>query len=90
VAKDGVEMARTSEEKSAASAKALLAVASKDVAHELDRWLTHLASERHLSPATLEVYARDVGVFLGFLAALLGGKPSLKDLSKLAPADVRA
>jgi len=81
-------MARNREEKPKIGAPQN--VAAKDVAHELERWLVHLGSERHLSELTLEAYARDVGVFLGFLAEHLGGKPSLKDLSNLAPADVRA
>jgi len=81
-------MARNREEKPKIGAPQN--VAAKDVAHELERWLVHLCSERHLSELTLEAYARDVGVFLGFLAEHLGGKPSLKDLSNLAPADVRA
>ena len=83
-------MARSSEEKSERAAKALLGVAAKDVAHEAERWLMHLASERHLSPATLEVYARDVASFLVFLSEHLGGKPSLASLMKLEPTDVRA
>jgi integrase/recombinase XerC len=70
--------------------KALLAAASKDIAREAERWLTHLESERHLSPLTLEVYARDVGAFLSFLSEHLGGRPSLAAFSKLSPADVRA
>ena len=81
-------MARNREEKPKIGAPQN--VAAKDVAHEFERWLVHLGSERHLSELTLEAYARDVGVFLGFLAEHLGGKPSLKDLSNLAPADVRA
>ena len=43
-----------------------------------------------MSPKTLEAYARDVGQFLDFLADHLGGAPSLKQLAKLTPADVRA
>ena len=43
-----------------------------------------------MSPKTLEAYARDVGQFLDFLAEHLGGAPSLKQLAKLTPADVRA
>ena len=34
--------------------------------------------------------ARDAGQFLDFLAEHLGGAPSLKQLAKLTPADVRA
>ena len=83
-------MARKSEDKAPLAAKAWPDAFAKDVARELARWLTHLASERHLSKLTLEAYARDAGFFLGFLTEHLGGAPSLKDLSNLAPADVRA
>jgi integrase/recombinase XerC len=65
-------------------------MAAKDVAREAARWLAHLENERQLSPLTLEAYARDAGAFLIFLAEHLGGPPSLKNLSNLAPADVRA
>lgn len=65
-------------------------MAARDVAREAARWLAHLESERHLSPLTLEAYIRDAGAFLSFLADHLGGAPSLKNLSNLAPADVRA
>jgi integrase/recombinase XerC len=69
---------------------ALVAVAAKDVAVEARRWIAFLAHERRLAAKTLEAYARDVSAFLGFLAEHLGGKPKLADLSRLAPADVRA
>lgn len=61
-----------------------------DVAAEIARWLGHLGAERRMSPKTLEAYQRDVGQFLAFLADHLGGTPSLADLAKLTPADVRA
>ena len=64
--------------------------ASPDVSAEIARWLGYLGAERRMSPKTLEAYARDVGQFLGFLAEHLGGAPSLKQLAKLTPADVRA
>jgi integrase/recombinase XerC len=67
----------------------LTAVAPK-VAAEIESWLRHLGDERRMSPKTIEAYRRDVLQFLGFLAGHLGGPPSLKDLSALAPADVRA
>ena len=43
-----------------------------------------------MSPKTVEAYQRDVLQFLAFLAAHLGGRPSLQDLAALTPADVRA
>jgi len=60
------------------------------VAAEIEHWLKHIATERHLSGNTLEAYRRDVLQFLAFLADHLGGAPSLKCLAALAPADVRA
>ncbi len=61
-----------------------------DVAAEIARWLSYLGAERRMSPKTLEAYGRDVGQFLNFLAGHLGGAPSLRQLAKLSPADVRA
>lgn len=61
-----------------------------DVAAEIARWLMHLRAERRMSPKTLEAYQRDVGQFLAFMAQHRGGAPSLKDLAKLTPQDVRA
>ena len=43
-----------------------------------------------MSPKTLDAYARDARQFLTFLAEHLGGAPSLKQLAKLTPQDVRA
>ena len=65
-------------------------IASPDVAAEIVRWLGYLGAERRMSGKTLEAYRRDVGQFLGFLAEHLGGPPTLKQLAKLAPADMRA
>ena len=61
-----------------------------DVAAEIGRWLGYLGAERRMSAKTLEAYRRDVGQFLSFLAEHLGGAPSLKQLAKLTPADIRA
>jgi integrase/recombinase XerC len=60
------------------------------VAAQVAQWLAHLSAERRMSPKTLEAYQRDAGQFLGFLAEHLGGAPSLKQLAKIAPQDVRA
>jgi integrase/recombinase XerC len=64
-------------------------IAPKVVA-EIEAWLRHLGSERHLSEKTIEAYRRDVLQFLHFLTEHLGGAPTLKQLAELAPADVRA
>ncbi len=64
--------------------------ASPDVKAEIAGWLRFLGTERRLSEKTLEAYGRDVSQFLGFLAEHLGGAPSLRQLAKLTPADVRA
>jgi len=61
-----------------------------DVAAEIGRWLGYLGAEKRMSLKTLEAYQRDVGQFLDFLSYHLGGSPSLKQLGKLTPADVRA
>jgi len=66
------------------------AFAAPDVAGEIGRWLSYLGNERRMSPKTLEAYARDIAQFLGFLAGHLGCAPSLKQLAKLTPQDVRA
>ncbi|HMF21407.1 MAG TPA: tyrosine recombinase XerC [Pseudolabrys sp.] len=63
---------------------------SPDVAAEIARWLGYLGSERRMSPKTLESYQRDVLQFLGFMAEHLAGAPSLKQLAKLTPSDVRS
>ena len=54
------------------------------------RWLAHLGSERRMSGKTVEAYERDVRQFLGFMVEHFGGAPSLKELAKLTPQDVRA
>ena len=64
--------------------------ASPDVTAEISRWLGYLGAERRMSEKTLEAYRRDVGQFLNFLSHHLGGAPSLKQLAKISPADVRA
>ena len=44
-----------------------LASADDTIALQMTRWLTHLRSERRLSPKTLEAYARDLRQCLDFL-----------------------
>jgi integrase/recombinase XerC len=61
-----------------------------DVSTEIAGWLRFLGAERRMSEKTLEAYRRDVSQFLGFLAGHLGGAPSLEQLTKITPADVRA
>ena len=61
-----------------------------DLAAEIARWLKFLGDEKRMSPKTLDAYARDARQFLGFLAEHLGGAPSLKQLARLTPQDVRA
>jgi integrase/recombinase XerC len=67
-----------------------LHAATPGVAAEVARWLEQLSSERRMSPKTLDAYTRDVRQFLIFMAAHLGGAPSLKELARLTPQDVRA
>jgi len=63
---------------------------SPGVAAEVARWLTYLGSERRMSGKTLDAYQRDVRQFLEFMAEHLGGAPTLAELAKLTPQDVRA
>ncbi len=61
-----------------------------DVQAEIVRWLDYLGAERRMSGKTLEAYRRDVGQFLTFLTGHLGAPPSLRELARLSPADIRA
>jgi len=61
-----------------------------DINAEIARWLSHLGAERRMSAKTLDAYRRDVSQFLSFLADHLGSAPTLKQLAKLIPADIRA
>jgi integrase/recombinase XerC len=64
--------------------------ANADVAAQMTRWLVYLGAERRMSAKTLESYRRDVAQFLSFLADHLAGAPTLKQLARLTPADIRA
>ena len=63
---------------------------AKDAAAEMVRWLAHLGAERRMSGKTVEAYARDARQFLEFMARHLGGAPTLSELARLTPQDVRA
>jgi len=54
------------------------------------RWLSHLRSERRLSPKTLEAYARDVRQFIRFLAEHWNAQVSPQAFAALEASDVRA
>src|SRR5437016_454372 len=64
--------------------------ADDGVAREMTRWLSHLRSERRLSPKTLEAYARDVRQCLVFLGEHWGTLVTLSRLAALEASDVRA
>src|SRR3974390_3239568 len=64
--------------------------AASEVAAEMTRWLAYLGAARRMSTKTLDAYQRDAMQFLGFLADHLGGAPTLRQLAKLTPSDVRA
>jgi integrase/recombinase XerC len=67
-----------------------LASADDSIALQMTRWLTHLRSERRLSPKTLEAYARDIRQCLDFLCEHWGTRVSLARFSKLEASDIRA
>ncbi|GLK80459.1 tyrosine recombinase XerC [Methylopila turkensis] len=69
---------------------AALAPAAADTCAAFADWLRHLATERRLSPKTVEAYGRDVRTFLAFLQNHLGGPASLADIVALTPRDLRA
>ena len=54
------------------------------------QWLTHLRSERRLSPKTLDAYARDLQQCVAFLGGHWGETVSLKRFASLEATDVRA
>jgi integrase/recombinase XerC len=64
--------------------------ASAGLAAELARWLAQLASERRMSPKTVEAYGRDVTQLLAFLSRHLGGRVTLASLSRTKALDIRA
>src|SRR5215510_5376079 len=64
--------------------------ADETVAREMTRWLTHLRSERRLSPKTLEAYSRDLRQCLDFLCAHWGERVTLARFADLEATDIRA
>jgi integrase/recombinase XerC len=64
--------------------------ADDSVTLQMTRWLTHLRSERRLSPKTLEAYARDIRQCLDFLCEHWGTRVTLARFSKLEASDIRA
>src|ERR1700686_464241 len=64
--------------------------ADETIAREMTRWLSHLRSERRLSPKTLEAYARDVRQCLAFLSEHWGTQVTLARFAALEASDVRA
>jgi integrase/recombinase XerC len=64
--------------------------ADETITLEMTRWLTHLRSERRLSPKTLEAYARDLRQCLDFLCEHFGARVTLSRFASLEAADVRA
>jgi integrase/recombinase XerC len=61
-----------------------------DISAEIARWLSYLGAERRMSGKTLDAYQRDVSQLLSFLTDHLGCAPTLKQLARLTPADIRA
>jgi integrase/recombinase XerC len=67
-----------------------LASADPSIAQEMARWLSHLGTERRLSPKTLEAYARDLRQCLDFLCAHWGERVTLTRFAALEATDIRA
>jgi integrase/recombinase XerC len=81
---------RKGEESNATLAAMTAFCIAPDISAEITRWLSHLGAERRMSAKTLDAYRRDVSQFLNFLTDHLGSAPTLKQLAKLTPADIRA
>src|SRR6478735_11816421 len=64
--------------------------ADESFALQMTRWLSHLRTERRLSPKTLEAYARDLSQCLVFLAGHWGTQVTLSRFAALEASDVRA
>jgi integrase/recombinase XerC len=64
--------------------------ADETVALQMTRWLSHLRSERRLSPKTGEAYARDLRQLLEFLCEHWSAPVTLPRFAALEATDVRA
>jgi len=64
--------------------------ADESLAIEMTRWLSHLRSERRLSPKTLEAYARDLRQCLDFLCEHWGARVTLQRFATIEASDVRS
>ncbi len=60
-----------------------------DTRREAAAWLDSLAQERRLAAKTVVAYGRDLRQFLTFLTEHLGEPPTIRDLLRLKPIDVR-
>ncbi|MFU0506186.1 tyrosine recombinase XerC [Pseudaminobacter sp. NGMCC 1.201702] len=61
-----------------------------DLQSAREAWLKMLATERRLSPLSVEAYERDTRQFFQFLTGHLGGPAGITDVKTLRPADLRA
>jgi integrase/recombinase XerC len=75
---------------SSAPAPVELASADDSIALQMSLWLTHLRTERRLSPKTLEAYARDLRQCLDFLCLHWGERVTLARFAELETTDIRA
>ena len=64
--------------------------ASHETVATVNAWLSFLADQRGYAANTLEAYKRDLRQFFTFLNRHLGRAPSLGDLNRLSPQDLRA
>ena len=63
--------------------------AGPDLLRERAGWLESLGAERRLAHNTLVAYARDLDQFIAHLGEDGAGRPDIRTLAKLAPADLR-